>query len=425
MIDQVTVTVKSGNGGDGAISGRREKYVPRGGPDGGDGGDGGSIILQSEEGENTLLAYRYKKRFSAGDGGAGSGRMRHGKNGHDVALRVPVGTQVWVTNGEARLAADLQTAGDRVLVAEGGRGGRGNARFVSSTNRFPVLAEGGEPGGTVNLRFELKMISDVGIVGAPNAGKSSLLAAVSAARPRIAGYPFTTLEPVLGVVRHRDVDFVMADIPGLLEGAHEGVGLGLEFLRHVERTRVLVHVVDGGVEEPVEDYRKVRNELAQYSQDLMAKPEIIAINKVDIPGVASMCEGVKEDLGSDGAVVHCISAVGRQGIDDLLDEVARALRSVATPPGPRPLGEDGGDGPPVVRPRPVAVEATVRKVPGVFLVSHSGAERIAAMVDPGNPAATTQLHDHLRKLGVITALERAGISPGDVFRVGKLELEWG
>ena len=425
MIDQVTITIKSGNGGNGSISGRREKYVPRGGPDGGDGGDGGSVTVNCEESENTLLAYRYKKRFSAGDGANGSARRRHGKNGQDIALRVPVGTQVWATSGQARLAADLQAAGDSVVVAEGGRGGRGNARFTSSTNRFPLLAEGGEPGRTVDLRLELKMISDVGIVGVPNAGKSSLLAAVSAARPRIADYPFTTTEPVLGVVRHRDVDFVMADIPGLLEGAHEGVGLGLEFLRHVERTKVLVHVVGGGVERPVEDYRKVRNELAQYSQDLMAKPEIIAINKVDIPSVAATCEGLKKELGSGGAAVHCISAMARQGISDLLDDVVQALGNVAASPGPRPGGHHEGDVLPVVRPRAVDVEATVRKVQGAFLVSHSGAERIAAMVDPGNPAATTQLYAHLRKLGVIAALERAGINPGDVFRVGKSEWEWG
>jgi GTP-binding protein len=217
----------------------------------------------------------------------------------------------------------------------------------------------------------------------------------------------------------------MADIPGLLEGAHEGVGLGLEFLRHVERTKVLVHVVDGGVEGPVEEYRKVRNELAQYSQDLMAKPEIIAINKVDLPSVAAMCEGVKKELGSGGAEVHCISAMARQGISDLLDGVVQALRKVTASTEPRRGGRHERDVPPVIRPQAVAVEATVKKVEGAFLVSHSGAERIAAMVDPGNPAATTQLYAQLRKLGVIAALERAGINPGDVFRVGKSEWEWG
>ncbi|MCI0438760.1 MAG: GTPase ObgE, partial [Chloroflexi bacterium] len=239
MIDQVFIHISSGKGGNGAISGRREKFVARGGPDGGDGGNGGSVYMLADQNVNTLQAFRYRRSFAAGNGGNGAGANRHGRNGDDIVISVPAGTQVWITDEPPRLLADLSEHGQRVLLASGGSGGRGNARFKSSTNQFPKLAEAGEDGEELDLRLELKLLADVGIIGVPNAGKSSLLSVVSAARPKVADYPFTTLEPVLGVVERHDKSFVMVDIPGLIEGAHKGVGLGHEFLRHVERTRVL------------------------------------------------------------------------------------------------------------------------------------------------------------------------------------------
>ena len=255
MIDRALIIVTGGNGGDGAVSGRREKFVAAGGPDGGDGGDGGSVFILCDGGLSTLSGFRYKLKFAATNGTTGSGRKKHGKDGVDVEIAVPEGTEVWDVGGTDRKLFDLTRQGQRVLVARGGRGGRGNVHFTTSTNRFPVLAEQGEEGERIEIRLELKLLADVGIIGVPNVGKSSLIRAVSAARPKVAGYPFTTLEPVLGVVEHKMRSFVMVDIPGLIEGAHSGKGLGDEFLRHVERTRILLHMLDGTAEEPVEDYK--------------------------------------------------------------------------------------------------------------------------------------------------------------------------
>ena len=246
-------------------------------------------------------------------GGHGGGARKRGRNGADLEVVVPVGTEVWTASGEPSRIADLSEAGETVFAARGGKGGRGNARFVSPTNRFPLLAEEGDAAEELDLRLELKLLADVGIVGAPNAGKSSLLAAVSAARPKVAGYPFTTLEPVLGVVEHRGASIVMVDIPGLIEGAHGGAGLGDDFLRHVERTRVLVHLVDGAGEDPVADYHRVRRELSLFHEDLADKPSIVGVNKIDIPEGMARCDAVRDQLMQDGAVVHCTLGGGPAG----------------------------------------------------------------------------------------------------------------
>ena len=289
MIDNVLIHINSGNGGDGVVRGRREKFVPRGGPDGGDGGNGGNIIAECDENMNTLLAFRYQRRFAAGNGGNGDSALKHGADGEDVVLRMPVGTQVWDADADTpRLLADLTTPGQTVELAQGGAGGRGNAYFASATNQYPLLAEKGEQGESLNLRLELKLLADVGIIGLPNAGKSSLLSVVSAARPKVADYPFTTLEPVLGVVEHRRKTFVMVDIPGIIEGAHDGVGLGHDFLRHVERTRVLVHMIDGSASDPLRDYRQINGELRMFSDELSTKPQVVAINKTDITEVSEI-----------------------------------------------------------------------------------------------------------------------------------------
>ena len=296
--DRTKIYVKAGNGGNGAVSFRREKYVPLGGPDGGDGGRGGDIILVADEGLRTLVDFRYKRHYKGDRGEHGQGKDRHGKSAEDLILRVPVGTIVKdAETGE--ILADFTKHGQREVVAKGGRGGRGNARFISNTNKAPTVAERGEPGEERWLLLELKLLADVGLVGFPNVGKSTLISKVSAARPKIADYPFTTLVPNLGVVRVEEESFVMADIPGIIEGAHTGAGLGLEFLRHVERTRLLLHVLDiSGSEgrDPVQDFEIINRELREYSPALAERPMLVVPNKIDLPGSEDNLARLREHL---------------------------------------------------------------------------------------------------------------------------------
>src|SRR6476620_2790165 len=280
FLDEAQVYIRSGDGGNGCVSFRREKFIEFGGPNGGDGGKGGDVIAQAVEGLNTLIDYRYQQHFKAKNGGAGMCKDRHGANGRDVIMKVPVGTQIYAEDGET-LLADLTEIGQRAVLARGGNGGFGNARFKTSTNRAPRHANPGQSGEELAIRLRLKLIADAGIVGLPNAGKSTLLAAVSAAKPKIADYPFTTLHPQLGVVEIDSREFVLADIPGLIEGAHEGTGLGDRFLGHVERCRVLLHLVDGTVEHAGAAYKTVRAELDAYGDGLVDKPEIVALSKID------------------------------------------------------------------------------------------------------------------------------------------------
>ena len=336
---------------------------------------------------------------------------------------VPVGTQVWGGRGFSRLLVDLANNEQFVVMASGGRGGRGNVRFASSTNRFPLLAEEGEAGVESTLRLELKLLADVGIFGVPNVGKSSLLAAVSAARPKIADYPFTTLEATLGVVQHGDSSFVMVDIPGLVEGAHQGVGLGQDFLRHVERSRVLLHVLDGSSGEPVNDLRQVNEEMRQFGGGLLDKPRIIAVNKVDIPEVRGRIGGLRESLSQEDAPLYFISALTGEGINSLLDGVLEALGNA------RRSGEAGIRAPverevPVLRPRLRRERVKVRCEDGAYVVSAPAAARIAALIDENDWNARVQFYGQLRRMGVIKVLEDAGIATGDTVRIGKLEWEW-
>jgi len=280
FLDEAKVYVRSGSGGNGCIAFRREKFIEFGGPSGGDGGKGGDVVAEAVNGLNTLIDYRYQQHFKAQNGGNGMGKDRHGANGKDVVLRVPVGTQIYEEDGET-LLADLTGAGERIVLMKGGNGGFGNAYFKSSTNRAPRHANPGQPGEERTIRLRLKLIADAGLIGLPNAGKSTFLAAVSAAKPKIADYPFTTLHPQLGVVRIDEREFVLADLPGLIEGAHEGVGLGDRFLGHTERCRVLLHLVDGTAEDPGEAYTIVRDELEAYGAGLTDKPEIVALSKCD------------------------------------------------------------------------------------------------------------------------------------------------
>ena len=316
----------------------------------------------------------------------------------------------------------MLTPGSRVVVAAGGRGGRGNASFATAVNRFPLLAEEGDPGQRRDVRLELKLLADVGIIGAPNAGKSSLLAVVSAARPKVADYPFTTLEPVLGVVERRGTSFVMVDIPGLIEGAHRGVGLGQEFLRHVERTRVLIHLVDGSGEEVEQTYEQTKNELARFGAGLDRKPAIVVVNKMDIPEVSSKQVELRELGGTDRGVV-CISAATGEGVGELLDDVLVLLRETRAGEG-----QSAEDAPavevPVLRPQETQQKPTVLCRGRMYRVKHRPAERLAAMIDQQDGAAMLQLMDQFRRRGVVSALEKAGIGAGDRARVGAVEWEW-
>ena len=320
FIDRAKIFIKAGDGGAGALSFRREKYVPRGGPDGGNGGRGGNVILEVSRQLNSLQDYRFKHHFAAGRGGRGSGSRRHGKDAADLTLQVPPGTLV--KDEEGKTIADLVAANQRLVVGRGGRGGRGNASFKSSTRQTPRFAELGEPGESRWLWLELKLIADAGLIGLPNAGKSTLLSAASAARPKIGDYPFTTLEPVLGVVElAEDATFVMADLPGLIEGAHAGAGLGLEFLRHVDRTRVLIHVIDAAAKDQHKlwnDYEQVRAELKKYSASLARRPQLIALNKMDAVSEPSEVLAFRQRLVKLRRRSFPISAATGEGVQDLL-----------------------------------------------------------------------------------------------------------
>jgi len=422
MIDSVLIQIMSGNGGDGAISGRHEKFVPRGGPDGGDGGRGGNVIIVGDHNENTLINFRYEKNFSAGNGENGAKAKKHGKDGKDIVIKVPVGTQI--INETGSVVADILNSGEEYMAAPGGRGGYGNVKYSSSTSQYPVIAQAGEEGLKTSLRLELKLIADVGIIGVPNAGKSSLITFLTAARPKIANYPFTTIDPVLGIVEHRDKDFVMVDIPGLIEGAHEGIGLGHEFLRHIERTRVLIHLVDGTSENPSEDFHKINKELALFNEALIGKPQIVAINKVDLYEVSVLAEDIRDSMGKDAWKFHIISAVSGEGVGSMMDEVVQVL---SDQPGviPPNLSVDLQETDiPVIRPEPRRRGVSIYQEDGVYVVQAPGVERIAQRIDYEDWLARMQFYKHMQKTGVVKALEDAGISEGDTVRIGDIEWEW-
>src|SRR6266852_2706858 len=338
FVDEIDVFVKGGDGGAGCVSFRREAYVPRGGPDGGDGGDGGSIFLEADPAITTLLDFHYQRHYTAERGQHGKGSTKHGASGEDTVLRVPLGTVVSDRDTGERLG-DLTSGAQRVMVARGARGGRGNARFVSSTNRAPRRADLGRPGEERWIHLELKLLADVGVIGFPNAGKSTLVSRLSAAKPKIADYPFTTLQPTLGIVRIDDQrSFVVADLPGLIEGAAEGKGLGIRFLRHTERTRLLVHLIDldpATGRDPLADYQAIQDELRAYSEELAARPQIVAVNKIELPGTEEPRAAVERFCAQHGFSFHAISAVTGAGLPGLVHEMARWLASEPWVPAAR------------------------------------------------------------------------------------------
>jgi GTP-binding protein len=403
FVDEVQINVRGGDGGAGAVSFRREAHVPRGGPDGGDGGKGGDVLLRADRNVVSLLAFRDHPHRRAASGTHGQGRGRHGHGGDDLMVSVPEGTNVFSRTGE--LLADLVQPGDTYLAARGGRAGRGNARFLSNARRAPSFAEQGEYGEERWLRLELKLMADVALVGFPNAGKSTLISAVSAARPKIADYPFTTLVPHLGVVQFHEHEFVMADIPGLIEGAAEGRGLGHQFLRHIERARVLVILVDLADVEgraPSEQERVLLDELNRYRPELLARPRLVVGTKLDVATAA--WEGT------------AISAVTRQHLDPFLGEIAQI---VETARAAEPVFDA------YVVHRPVEEGFAVRRDDdGAWRIAGRTAERVVAMADLTNQEAVAYVQDRLRRMGVERALARAGAREGDVVRVGTVELEY-
>jgi GTP-binding protein len=425
FIDHARVHLQAGDGGRGCLSFRREKFVPLGGPDGGDGGHGGDIVLRADAALTTLLDFRYRSHLRAPSGGDGRGRNQHGASGDHLVLRVPPGTEVRdADTGE--LLADLTAAGQRMTVARGGRGGRGNARFATSTRQAPRFAERGEPGEQRTVDLDLKLIADVGLVGAPNAGKSTLLRAISSARPRVAPYPFTTLTPQPGVVRHRGSEFVVVDIPGLAEGASQGVGLGHEFLRHVERTRYLVQVVDAaGIDgrSPAADVEAIETELRLFRPKLAERPRLVAANKCDLAEARENLPALREAAEARGLRLLPVSAATGEGVEALLDEVVRQLAAL----GPREAAEAVPAAEPVVFRASAAADAeardegaiVVQRDPdGGFAVRGRGLERLVGMADLENPEAIGYLRQRLDRMGVSAALRRAGARDGDEVRIG-------
>jgi GTP-binding protein len=418
FFDEVKIFVASGRGGPGAVHFRREKYVPHGGPDGGDGGKGGDVVLFVDRKLNTLSSFRRQRRFRAEDGSSGGGNNKTGKNGKELLIAVPPGTVVR-DDDSGDLLGDLVEPGQRLSVCHGGRGGRGNARFSSSRNQAPRIAEKGEPGTERWLNLELRLIADIGIVGVPNAGKSTLLAAVTKARPKIAPYPFTTLEPNLGVVDLDDeIVMVLADIPGLIEGAHEGAGLGFEFLRHVQRTRALIHLIDGSSADPLADFSQVNAELALFDPELAEKQQVVVINKSDLPDVKERLPELEAAFQSIGKEVYVISALAREGLRPILYAANHALQQSEMQV--KPVDEL-----PVYRPEPDPREFEVaREDDGGWRIEGTAIERAAEMTYWEFDEAVRRFQRLLNRLGVEDALRDAGAKDGDTIRIGEHELEW-
>ena len=419
LVDDVKIFVRSGDGGAGVVSFRREKYIPQGGPNGGDGGKGGDVIFKVNPNLNTLTYFKYNNHHKANHGTRGGTSNKTGANADDLILEVPAGTLIKDAD-TGTIIADLVGEDDSFTVLKGGRGGKGNARFASASNRAPRVAEKGAPGEERWLRLELKLIADVGLVGFPNAGKSTLLSVVSNAKPKIADYPFTTLAPNLGVVIYDHNDLVFADIPGLIEGAHMGVGLGHSFLRHVSRCRVLIHVIDGLSEDPIADFNQINTELSLYDEKLAEKPQIVVFNKMDLQEAQEYFPLVEEELRKRGVDIMPISAVAQQNTKQLIQ---RAFYEIDQLPDETeedqlyqmPVYELEDDTPIFTLDNPEE---------GVFIVEGERIERAAAMTYWDYEEAVLRFQKILEILGVSKALKEAGVEVGDTVYIGKHELEW-
>ena len=445
--DQVHIQVKSGNGGAGCTSFRREAHVPKGGPDGGDGGRGGDVVLVADASVATLIDYRYKHHFKAAKGTHGQGKRMHGANGEDLILKVPVGTVVRLLDDDMQPCeeiADLTHNGERVIVAKGGHGGRGNTHFVTPTRRAPAFSELGEPTEPFWIELEMKLMADAALVGMPSVGKSSLIACMSAARPKIADYPFTTLTPNLGMVRYGDLSFTVADVPGLIEGAAQGKGLGHEFLRHVERTALILHVVDltGGFEgrDPVEDYEIIKRELELYASELAERPVIVVANKADVPGTEDALKRLREhvraeseelserllDEGIDDPnpiLFFAVSAVTREGLDSLIAAIATKVHDLreAAAEEPEPEYDQVWEHKRLERDKRIEVE---REEAHAWRVRGKGIERMVIQTEWENEEAVAFLQRRLERAGVERALAAAGAKPKDEIRIMDIVFEY-
>lgn len=432
FVDQVKIFVKAGKGGDGAVSFRHEKYINMGGPFGGDGGHGGSVVMEVDEGLRTLMDFRYKRHFKATPGGNGATKGMTGKSSDDLIIKVPQGTTI--TEAETgRVIGDLTEQGQRLVVAQGGRGGRGNMRFASSTNPAPEIAENGEPGEELDIALELKVLADVGLVGFPSVGKSTLLSVVTAAKPKVAAYHFTTLVPNLGMVRLEDGrDFVMADLPGLIEGASQGVGLGIQFLRHVERTRVILHMIDmSGIdpeEDPYENFLKINNELAEYDPGLLERPQIIVPTKMDMPDAEETLATFKEKLAADPNVpddveIMPISSLTRQGLEPLMQRTADLLDET---PAFIPKGMEPDDT------ESALYEFSEERTPfeidrdedGVWVLYGDEIERLFKRTNTNYTESMMRFARQLRFMGVDEALRDAGARGGDTVQILDFQFEF-
>ena len=421
FFDVVRVWIRGGDGGDGAATFRHEAHVPRGGPDGGDGGRGGSIYLTVDPGETSLRDYRHKHHFKAPPGGRGSGQKKHGKAGDDLVLKVPPGTGVF-DDVTGDLLGDLVASDQTLMIGRGGRGGLGNVHFATSTHQAPRHAQNGEPGEERQVRLELRLLADVGLVGLPNAGKSTLLAALTAARPKIADYPFTTLEPNLGVLDLGDEDTrrpTIADVPGLIEGASSGAGLGHAFLRHVERTRVMVQVVDGSDRDPEWSYNVIRDELGAHDPALLTKPMLVAFNKMDRPVAAEAWPAFRDARVAEGVAAVAISAETGANLTELRERLSKLLPSaeeLSEPPEPAGIV--------IHRLESAGNTFTVSREDGMLVVHGRRIERMAAQTNFDNEESAERFQEDLIHLGIDHELRRQGVAPGDTVRIGGSELEW-
>ncbi|WP_391116172.1 GTPase ObgE [Psychrobacillus sp. L3] len=426
FVDHVKVYVKGGDGGDGMVGFRREKYVPLGGPAGGDGGNGGDVIFVVDEGLRTLMDFRYKRIFKANRGDHGGSKNMHGANADDLFVKVPPGTVV-MNEETGQVIADLVEHGQKAAIARGGRGGRGNSRFATPANPAPELSEKGEPGFELNVTLELKVLADVGLVGFPSVGKSTLLSVVSAAKPKIAPYHFTTIVPNLGMVETEDHrSFAMADLPGLIEGAHEGVGLGHQFLRHIERTRVIVHMIDmSGLEgrDPYEDYLTINDELKQYNLRLTERPQLIVANKMDMPESEENLKAFREKIGTD-VKIFSISAISRQGVQDLLFAIADLLEDAPEYPL-EDLVEEETETSVMYKYEAKKDDFTIsRDDDGSFILAGGTVERLFKMTDFSREDSIRRFSRQLRGMGIDEALRLRGAKDGDTVRLLEFEFEF-
>jgi len=419
--DEAEINVKAGSGGNGSASFRREKFIAKGGPDGGNGGNGGNITFEADENLNTLVNFVSKKHYKAGNGEQGLGKKQFGKHGEDLILKVPVGTLVYEDDD---LIIDLTEHGQQFIAARGGLGGKGNANFTTSVRQAPDFAELGEPGKEKDLKLELKLIADVALIGYPSVGKSTLISRISNARPKIADYPFTTLIPNLGVVKVDQTDFVVADIPGLIEGAHKGKGLGVEFLKHIERTKILVHLLDITHEDLREEFSKLNEELKLFSKELSRKFQILVVNKVDST-IPEIIDEVKKEFKKEKPLF--ISAVTGEGIDKFLyrlkDEIVK-LRKTSSTEGDIDQSRLRGDGRKVFRPHleiPDAKQYTVSKTDDGFRISGKRIEQIAIMTDMSKRGGVYRVHDILNKIGAYKKMKKLGGDDGDKIYIGERE----